>query len=411
MVVIYYLAVRAYVLGIYAFAIVNKKAARWISGRKNWRTTLKDIPFSAKRVWIHCASLGEFEQALPLIKKLEQSRSQVVVSFFSPSGYDVIQRKKTVEHIVYLPSDSPSHAREFITLLRPDFAVFVKYEFWYFYLKELKNRSIPQFFISSVFRENQLFFKSYGWWFRRMLHYSNHIFCQHLESVEILNKYGIKHASHSGDTRFDRVMALSEKVQENTILKRFSEGRFVVIAGSSWEKEEELVANYVNRHLEAYVVITPHDVSSAHIEGVIKKLKVPYVLYSKINEFLPASTRVIIIDSVGFLAQAYFYADVALVGGGFKNALHNILEPATFAIPVIYGNNCAKFPEGAQLAQAGGGFIISSGSEFETIVNRFHQDNTFLADAAKKARLFVEDRAGATEKIYDYFREKGLVED
>ncbi|MFN3918111.1 MAG: 3-deoxy-D-manno-octulosonic acid transferase [Flavobacteriales bacterium] len=405
---IYSIGVRLYGLFVYLASFFNDKAQKWVEGRRDWRTELKLIPESENRIWVHCASLGEFEQALPIINELEQQNFQVLVSFFSPSGFEHVKDKKRHSPIVYLPIDSKRNAKDFIQLIKPRFALFVKYEFWYFYWSELKKSNIPFYLISAVFRRNQIFFKSYGSWYKRVLELPNHIFCQHINSVNLLNEFGIKNSSYTGDTRYDRVLALTENIDVNSALEKFSKNRKVIIAGSSWPIEEDLVIDYLNTRQDTYAIIAPHDVSNSHLKDITEKLNVPFVFYSKIDEFLHPDIRVVVVDTIGVLAKSYRYADIAIVGGGFTNALHNILEPAAHGIPVITGNYTTKYTEAEMLESAGGAIRINK-DDFPVLMDNYFSDKELQIKMKEAAKLFVEKNAGATNKIIDYLTLKSKI--
>jgi 3-deoxy-D-manno-octulosonic-acid transferase len=400
MVFIYSIGIRCYGLFVYLASFFNGKAKLWIDGRKDWRRQAKLLPESSNRVWVHCASLGEFEQALPIIQILEKRKIQVVVSFFSPSGYEYVKEKKRHTPILYLPLDTKTNAADFIRLIKPRFALFIKYEFWYFYWTELTKSNTPFYLVSAVFRENQIFFKPYGSWYRKVLRMPEHIFCQHLASVDLLNKFSIKNASYSGDTRYDRVLELVGK-GENSALEKFSKDRKVIVVGSSWSLEEDLAINYVHEREDVHAIIAPHDVSAPHLRDIAEKLKVPFVFYSKIDEFLHPDIRVVIIDTIGVLATAYRFGDIAFVGGGFTNALHNILEPAAQGVPVVIGNYTPKYPEAIMLELAGGA-IRTTKENFPSVVDNYFSDKELQGKMKREGKYFVESNAGATNKVINY---------
>lgn len=394
---IYQFSVWAYRLGIGIAAPFNAKAADWISGRKDWQSRLPQ-PKTKTRYWFHCASLGEFEQARPLIEHYAHQDIEICLSFFSPSGYN---QKKEYSHAVwvgYLPLDSKRNAQVLLDALQPDKVFFVKYEFWYAYLKEIHNRQIPFYLISARLRQEQPFFQWYGGVYREMLRFYSHIYTQDKASVDLLQGIGIKHVTHAGDTRFDRVLNLKQAKAENAILADFIQNRTCLVAGSSWPLEEELIAKAYVKFPEMCWVIVPHNISESHIAEIEKRFE-NTLRYSSLEKRKDAApSRVLIIDRIGLLGNAYSYADMALVGGGFTNALHNILEAAVWGIPVLYGNNTPKYPEGEALANFGGGIRLANQADFDSVLSEL-QDTSKRREIGAKAGQWIEAHAGATRRI------------
>ncbi len=379
----------------------HKKAKLFISGRSNQKNTLQyfDKNKRDKLYWFHCASLGEYEQGKPLMEHYKKQGVQLLVTFFSPSGFEERKDDSLIDYVFYLPLDSKKNAKNFINNIKPDKAFFIKYEVWPNYFNALKNQNIPLYLVSSTFRENQIYFKWYGKWFLKALKNVTHFFLQDESSAQLLNKYGFKNTVVTGDTRFDNVYESAKMAQENIRLKNFSQEKPVLILGSSWPIEEQLAAK-IYKELESEfkfkLIIVPHDVSESHINQIEKMFKThqPH-LYSDASDI---NSNVLIIDSIGVLRNAYQYADIAFVGGGFKNALHNILEPLVFGLPVLFGDNHAKFSEADKLIQHGVAFDISDANELKKILIHL-LDEDELRKISAKADAFVKSNLGSTNKI------------
>ncbi len=390
---VYQLSVWAYRLGIGLAAPFNAKAAAWLKGRSNWQSRLPQAK-TKTRYWFHCASLGEFEQARPLIDHIE-----ICLSFFSPSGYEQKKDWPIASWVGYLPIDSHQNAQTLLDALQPDKVFFVKYEFWYAYLKEVNKRHIPLFLISARLRKEQPFFKWYGTVYREMLGFYSHIFTQDQASVDLLKGIGVQHVTYAGDTRFDRVLDLKQAKSENPLLAEFCGEKTCLVAGSSWPVEEELLAKALKRFPEMCWIIVPHDVSEQHIVAIEKQFEGDVMRYSSLEKGIrKEACSVLIIDRIGLLGNAYSYGDLALVGGGFTNALHNILEAAVWGIPVLYGNNTPKYPEGEALASYGGGIRLANQSDFEQALLAL-EDTTSRMEMGEKAAQWIEENAGATKRI------------
>lgn len=398
-----------YTLGIHLYgnairigALQPGKARMWVSGR---RSLFQDLEKklgqkTRKRIWFHCASLGEFEQARPLIEKIDRADHEIVISFFSPSGYEMRKDYPHADAITYLPLDTPSNAIRFLDLVQPDQVIFVKYEFWHHLIEEIYRREIPLYLVSANFRGNQLFFKYYGAFFLKMLLRFTHIYVQNQHSANLLQKKGIKAVTVAGDTRFDRVYENSLVAEEVPYLADFGKDHFVLVAGSSWPEEEKIIAKSLE-HLpdNVRVIIAPHQVDAAHIQQLLRLFGEAAVAYSAIPEQGMTGKRVLVIDSIGLLANTYQYADAAFVGGGFRSALHNILEPAVYGIPVMYGPETAKHPEGEKLVQAGGGFKITKAHDFYKLVNELVTAQEFRENTGNAAGNWILNNRGATATI------------
>ncbi len=404
----YLIGVRCYGAALRLASVFNSKARLWVDGRRNWPTRIKPlIPAEKQHVWFHCASLGEFEQARPLLEKFDRSRWFISLSFFSPSGYEIRKNFNGADHIFYLPMDGPATARLLLDRLNPDLVFFVKYEFWFFILKEIHNRQIPLYLVSARFRSDQLFFRSYGKWFRQIPAFFTHIFAQDQASLDLLHTIGIRKASRSGDTRFDRVLALKEQRKELPLLEKFVQHHPALIAGSCWPPEEELVAAAQDSFPDWRWVLVPHEVGPDNIRRLQNRF-MGSVLYSELESGKePAGEKILIVDRIGLLGNSYPYGRIALVGGGFRNALHNILEAAVWGIPVLYGNNCPKYPEAADLEMAGGGLSLSGTAEFCRAIQRVQEKQT-AEEWGQKAGEWVQNSSGALENVISVLRENGV---
>ncbi len=352
-------------------------------------------------IWIHCASLGEFEQGRPVIEKLKAHYlgHKILLTFFSPSGYEVRKNYEKADYIHYLPKDSAKNAEELIRLTKPVLALFVKYEFWFFYLRELNRHHIPTLSISSIFRENQLFFKKVGHFQRRGLSYIDHFFVQNETSQNLLHQINISQVTVSGDTRFDRVFETCRKAELIPGIQEFIEASKVMVIGSSWPEDMAVLIPFIKKN-DLKFIIAPHEISESGIMEIAKNIKKPYAFYSQgVEQWL--HKEVLIIDNIGLLSRLYKYGNYAYVGGAFGKGLHNTLEAATFGLPVFFGNkNYQKFDEAVQLAEMKAAFPIGS---YEELQAKF---NSLSDQAGQRARNFVAANLGATEKIMAFVKEK-----
>ncbi len=388
---LYNLGIGAYAFSVHLAKPFNPKARKWLNGRKQQK--LSSHPNS---IWFHCASLGEFEQARPVIEEIKKHKKEqkIVITFFSPSGYEIRKDYELADAVYYLPPDTRANANHFIETVQPSRAIFVKYEVWHHFFQTIKSNNIPLYLISATFRKDQIYFKWHGGFMKNTLNLVDQIFTQNQASTDLLTAHGFKNVTTAGDTRFDRVLAQASKSNSNDLIEKFKGDSILIIAGSSWPLEENLLAaSFPQLPKSVKLLIAPHDVSVTHINDIEKKFD-GAIRYSTGKH----DGRVMILDSIGQLASAYSYGDIAMVGGGFTNALHNILEPATFGIPVIYGNNHPKYPEGSDLANAGGGFSVSK-EGFSGILTKLVTDNQFRNETGNNARRFVENHAGATNTI------------
>ncbi|HCQ29141.1 MAG TPA: 3-deoxy-D-manno-octulosonic acid transferase [Flavobacteriales bacterium] len=396
---LYTIGNKLYYFVILLASFFNEKAKKWIKGRKQSNNILQDKPVEKKYFWFHCASLGEFEQARPLIEKLKSDYNKnILITFFSPSGYEMRKNYPFAEHVLYLPLDTTKNAKQFIKRFNIEKAFFVKYEFWFNFLNELKKNNIPVYLISGVFRKDQLFFKPYGKWFKNQLKAFTTFFVQNDASKKLLNEHGFSNVVVSGDTRFDTVWENKLKAKPNPRIEKFKGKTKVLIAGSCWEPEEEILIESINKKIipnDWKIIFVPHDVSKKHIDRIKTRLNEPFSLYS---ESTSSDNKVLIIDTIGELANAYQYGDIAFIGGGFKNALHNILEPAAFGLPVLFGPNHKKYPEADLIMKEGCAYEVASVKEFQNTLSQI--DKNLHAEKVKNAQ-FIERFRGAVNKVIE----------
>ncbi len=377
----------------------SEKARLWLQGRSGWKNRLPE-PTDRPKYWFHCASLGEFEQARPLMEQYADSGITIYLSFFSPSGYEQRKNWEKASWVGYLPLDTAANARYWYDHLKPDKVIIVKYEFWYHYLTEAAKRNIPLYLIGARFRSSQPFFKWYGSLHRRMLLAFTQFFTQDEQSVELLKSLGIHNAEKSGDPRFDRVLGLREQRKEYPLVGDFCGDHFSLVAGSCWPPEEELVHDVMDDFPEYRWILVPHDVSEGHLQSVEARFGASCIRYSRLEGGEPAGDcSVLLIDRIGMLGSLYPYAQVALVGGGFRNALHNILEAAVWGVPVLYGNRIPKFPEGTDLEEAGGGYTLEDARDFRNKLGVLNREEA--ARMGKCAADWISRNAGATARIID----------
>jgi 3-deoxy-D-manno-octulosonic-acid transferase len=373
-----------------------------VNGHRNWYELLSQkIQPEEKYIWIHCASLGEFEQGRPVIESIKREKPQfkILLTFFSSSGYEVRKNYQHADIVCYLPPDTPRNAELFTTLTNPEKVIFVKYEFWNNYLSAIKKRDIPLFLISGIFRKEQPFFKWYGSFFRDILKKFNWLFVQDQHSYDLLASIGIVNVSVAGDTRFDRVVEIAAEAKSIPQIEQFSGEEKLFLAGSSWKQDEEIIARYLNKNPRRMKwIFAPHEIDGENIRRIEKLFTVKCVRFSEFtNE--GADSRVMIIDNIGMLSSAYRYAYIAAVGGGFGKGIHNILEPACWGIPVLFGPNHKRFREALDLIEAEGAKSFNDYFEFEYIMDRWLSDENLYRKVADSAGLYVNKNAGATTII------------
>lgn len=405
--ILYDLFLFGYRILIGVASLFNEKARLFVVGRKDWKRKLAKLKEDGgDNIWIHCASLGEFEQGRPLIEAISESHPEfrIVLTFFSPSGYEIRKNYEKAALVAYLPLDSRSNARDFLELLNPKMAVFVKYEFWRHYISGLKQRSIPLYLVSAIFRKEQPFFRKdlFGRWYRGILDDFSRLFVQDQDSIELLQEFGIKNCTISGDTRFDRVVAIAKSSQPIALVDKFTSGQRVVVAGSTWKPDEELLARFINDNHDVKFIIAPHEVSEANINRLEQLLKKPAIRFSMANENQVSSYQVLIIDSVGMLSSIYKYGQIAYIGGGFGVGIHNTLEAATFGLPVIFGPNYARFREAKDMVNLNAAFSVSDYGSLDNVMQKLLNNAPLLLKSSETAKNYVQEKAGATRIIINY---------
>ncbi len=386
------------------FSVFNEKAKLFVRGRKNWKEILiSQIDDQSKYIWFHCSSLGEFEQGRPVIEAVKSQFPdyKIVLTFFSPSGYEIRKNYPLADVVVYLPMDTKRNANTFLDIVKPEKAFFVKYEFWYFYISELKRRNIPLYIVSAIFRENQQFFKNTPWgnWYREILFKVTHLFVQNEKSGELLKSIGLSNFSVTGDTRFDRVASIARDSKKLPVVEKFKGNSLLVVAGSTWKPDEELLAAFINQSVNIKFIIAAHEVSAANINRIHQLLKKPAISFSKVSESEIENFDVLIIDSVGLLSSLYRYGNIAYIGGGFGVGIHNILEAATFGLPVIFGPNYKRFKEAVDLISEGGALSISNADELRQTLNKLIDDKNLCQKASQICSNYVAKNVGSTKHI------------
>lgn len=385
-------------------ALFNSKIKLFVDGRKIVFTTLEQkIKSSDKTIWFHAASLGEYEQGLPVIEKIKEEYPlhKIVITFFSPSGYEVRKNNTAADATVYLPLDTKKNAKRFLELVHPDMVFFIKYEFWLNYLNELSKLNTPTYLISGIFREKQMFFKWYGGFYRKALDTFSYFFVQNEGSKKLLQQLGKTNVAVSGDTRFDRVAAILEKDNDLDYISQFKNNTLTIVVGSSWPKDEALLLDFINTNtLKAKFIIAPHNIKSEQIEQLKNSITKKTVLFSKKHDKNLADYDVFIIDTVGILTKIYSYADIAYVGGGFGNpGVHNLLEPATFGVPIVIGPNYSHFAEATALVNMGGCISVSDKTELIAAFKDLIVDANFRSEKGHICSTFVQMNKGATNII------------
>lgn len=413
---IYELVIRLFAFGLRLAAVFHPKARKWVSGRSHWRQRYRaDFQKKTKVLWVHAASLGEFEQGRPIIEGFREKFPgwQVVLTFFSPSGYEIRKNYPGADFICYLPADTRNNARDFVDLIQPDAAVFIKYEFWANYLRVLKNRQTPTLLVSALFRDGQPFFRWYGGFWRGMLRCFTHFFVQNEHSAALLRKVGLDNLTVAGDTRVDRVMRIAETAPDNAVVGHFAgQSTTTLIAGSTWPPDERLLLSVLGKpEFQRFkVVIAPHEPSDTHLVQLEKQIQDgPFsdrtrplsLRYSQTDSPLLEQARYLLIDNVGMLNTLYRYGSVAYIGGGFGRGIHNTLEPAAWGLPVIFGPKYQKFEEARQLVARGGAFSVQDATELSVVLSRL-SDPVFYKKAVLEVREYLAESRGATRRVLEY---------
>lgn len=400
---IYCIGIYFYKFAILIVSFFNGKAHKLRIGQREAFSVLKEkVDTDALYVWFHAASLGEFEQGRPVMEQLKKNKpeTKILLTFFSPSGYEVRKNYAGADIVSYLPLDTPRAAKKFVKMVNISKAIFIKYEFWPNYLMALKAANIPFYSISAIFRPSQLFFKGYGIWYRNLLKSFSHIFVQDRNSLELLSKYGFSNASVVGDTRFDRVADLAKQGNELPVIQEFVQDKPVIVAGSTWPKDEELLVRYLKLHPDVKLILVPHEIHEARLSGIEKLLENNYVCYTqadKADKIAIQSAGCLIVDTIGLLSSVYRYANVAYIGGGFGVGIHNTLEAAVWNVPVVFGPNYQKFREARELIVAGGAFSIYNYEMLEKELNNLLINN----ESGNIAGEYVKNNTGATDKIIE----------
>lgn len=401
----YQIFIWLYQIGVWVGSLFSEKIRKmWVGEHDAYHILEGKVDPSARYVWFHAASLGEFEQGRPLIEHIrkEWPEYKVLLTFFSPSGYEVRKDYKGADICCYLPIDTISNARRFLRMVRPEMAFFIKYEFWYNYLHILKHRGVPTYSVSSIFRPDQIFFKWYGRSYRKVLYCFSHFFVQNEKSRELLRQLNIGCVSVVGDTRFDRVLQIKETSKRLPIVEAFVEGtQGVFVAGSSWEPDEDVFIPYFNQHKEWKLIIAPHVVSEDHLRSIEEKLNRKTIRYSTASAESASAAECLIVDCFGLLSSIYHYGTVAYVGGGFGAGIHNVLEAAVWGIPVIFGPENKHFQEAQELIEAQGGLEITDLRTFDTVMSRLMRDTNFRARSGRQAQEYVKGKAGAMRRIME----------
>jgi len=404
----YHFIIYLYLLGVAVASLFNEKVRKmWRGERDAFRVLREKVDPQAHYIWVHAASLGEFEQGRPLIEQIRRDYPdfKILLTFFSPSGYEVRKNYAGADIICYLPLDTIGNARRFLRLIRPEMAFFIKYEFWYNYLHILKHRGVPVYSVSSIFREGQVFFRWYGSQYGRVLRCFTHFYVQNEISRQLLQRIGLANATVTGDTRFDRVLQIKEQAKRLPLVETFvGDAANVFVAGSSWLPDEEIFIKYFNLHKDWKLIIAPHVIGEDHLQQIVSLLNGRKVVrYTAMEQQLDSealrSADVLIIDCFGLLSSIYHYGTLTYVGGGFGVGIHNVLEAAVWNVPVVIGPNNQKFQEAQELMAAGGCFEISDYASFEQLMTRFSTDADFLQSSGQKAGNYVQGKAGATHSI------------
>ena len=410
---LYDLGISIYSLLIWILAPFNAKAKLLVIGRKG---LLKQIEQTVEQgqeyIWFHFASLGEFEQGRSVMEQIKQRfpSEKIIVTFFSPSGYEIRKNTPLADFVFYLPADTSKNARKFLDILNPKFAIFTKYEYWYHYFNELNKRNIRLLMISAIFREDQIFFKQYGGFFRSILKKVSYFFTQNNESVNMLKWIGITKAGLAGDTRFDRVVELPKQHKEILPALHFSKDSNVLVAGSTWPEDEILLKELLEKHKDLKAIIAPHEIHDDHINA-LQKMFPNAMLFSKYDTYTDQQktvSRELIIDNIGMLSSLYHYGRIAYIGGGFGAGIHNTLEAATYGMPVIFGPKYEKFQEAIDLLELGAGFSISKYQELEEVFTALQQSDKLLKSSLA-AKNYVQQRSGATQIIMKYLETEKLL--
>lgn len=403
---LYKIGIRVYFILVIIASPFNIKARRWIRGRRGmWRKLRSFIKSGDKVIWFHCASLGEFEQGRPLIEEIKNRKPEykILLTFFSPSGYELRKNYYGADCITYMPLDTRFNAWRFMRLIKPELIFFIKYEFWYYFLRTAFKKKIPVYLISAKFRRDQVFFKWYGKWYRNVLYFFEHIFIQDEGSRRLLKLLGIENVTIAGDTRFDRVYQLSRRAVDYPYIKYFKGNAKIIVAGSTWEKDEQFLIRYINESCpDVKFIIAPHEISEKKVIQIIEKIEHPVVRYTDSEKNSYPSAKLMIIDTIGHLSAIYRYGEIAYIGGGFGKGIHNILEAATYGLPVVFGPNHQKFAEANDLIQKKAAFPINDYYSMKQIFDQLLSSDELLQKYSGFAKEHIQSKLGATKRILDH---------
>lgn len=401
---LYSFGIVLYTLGIKVASLFNSKAKLWTQGRKNLLSNIQEsLQKEDSLIWVHAASLGEYEQAKPLIEtiKFHNPDVKILTTFFSPSGYVYAAKEKNnvSDYIFYLPTDTPQNAEKFVQIVKPMAAFFVKYEYWFNFMQTLHNQNVPFYYVSAIFRKNQYFFKGYGRWFAKHLKYVSHFFVQNNESEILLNSLGITKVSVCGDTRFDRVKKVADEVQSLEFMERFTDGKKLIVAGSTWLPDEQLLSELLHLHKNYKLVVAPHEISrTPEVIKLFSDFKV--ACYSEMNVDDLNLYDVLIIDAIGILKKLYKYSSFSYIGGAFKTGLHNILEAAVYGKPLFFGPKYDHFLEAVELVRLKGAFSVNGADEMSSVIKKCEDSIEYYENVCKICQDFVNQNLGACDSIY-----------
>lgn len=406
---LYNIGIGTYRRAVKLAATGHRKARLMTRGQADTFAYLERTLGKGGCIWFHASSLGEFEQGRPLIEKIRRERpeSKILLSFFSPSGYEVRKNYDQVDAVCYLPFDTPSLVARFLDLAKPQMAIFIKYEFWGNYLQELQRRSIPTYIISAIFRQGQVFFRPWGGMFRKMLGRFTRLYVQNDESRQLLHSIGVDNVTVAGDTRFDRVSQVKAAARRFPEIETFaSSARAVIVGGSTWEPDEDLLIPYFNTRPDVKLLLAPHEFDAQRLQALLSRCQRPAALYSQLQSGVDASSvDCVIVDCFGLLSSLYRYGTLAMVGGGFGAGIHNINEAAVYGLPVLFGPRHGKFPEAEAMIDCGGGFEVTDSERFTTVADRLLSDPERLHKAGAASAQYIASNIGATDKIFnDLFR-------
>ena len=404
MLLVYNFGILLFGVIIRIFALFNPKARRWVVGRKGQQKNIQEHVAGVEPiVWVHCASLGEFEQGRPLIDeiKLKYPQKKILLTFFSPSGYDVRKDYKNADYVYYLPLDTFRNAKRFINSVNPEIVFFIKYEYWYNLLRILNRKNIPVYFVSAIFRPDQLFFKSYGKWYRKLLRMATHFFIQNELSASLLDSIHISNYTITGDTRFDRVAHVAENVKSLPVVESFVENYPIIVAGSTWKAEEALLKQYIRVNPTVKIILVPHELENGSVDRIMQQYGDLSIKYSLANQQNVIGKRVLVVDCYGILTSLYQYGKIAVVGGGFGVGIHNVLEAATFGMPIVFGPNYEKFNEAVDLVNQNSAFAVNNIEEFNTVLNHLLKHDDIAQKIGKLTEAYVQNNIGATKQILD----------